>query len=190
MQRRKFLAGLGSLAAGSVAAMGTGAFTSVSAERNVSVRVADDRQSFLKLTQRGGGRRSYSDGVPETVGFDIPGPDESDYGGTDPKGVGADSVYRFGSDAGDIEDGLFAAENQGTQPVEVYSTQTIEGDVPEVTIYDVETGNLLTEGSPSEPLGVGERLLCGLEIDTHGVDVREEEYDLTVTINAVATGSD
>ena len=49
MERRKFVVGLGALASGSAAAMGTGAFNSVSANRGVSVEVADDSSAFLGL---------------------------------------------------------------------------------------------------------------------------------------------
>ncbi len=186
MRRRRFVAALSGLAGTGSLIVGSGAFNVADVERSVAVDVVDDDDAFLRLTQRGTGRRSYEDGDPETVGFDIPGPDEGDYGGTDPEGLGTDSVYRFGSDAAHDEPGLFAVENQGTQPVEVYSTQETTDGVPSVTMYDVETGNLLTESSPSELLEVGESLACGLEIDTHGVSVREDEYDVTLTINAHA----
>jgi len=53
--RRKFIAGLGALATGSAAAVGTGAFTSVSAERSVTIDTADDAYAFLRLNERGGG---------------------------------------------------------------------------------------------------------------------------------------
>ena len=50
MQRRKFVVGLGSLAAGGAAAMGTGAFSKMnSGDRTVAVRVADDANSFIAL---------------------------------------------------------------------------------------------------------------------------------------------
>ncbi|WP_324663588.1 hypothetical protein [Haloarcula sediminis] len=49
MNRRKFLIGAGSLAAGSAAAMGTGAFSIVSASRTLNVNVAGDRQAYLGL---------------------------------------------------------------------------------------------------------------------------------------------
>ncbi len=41
---------MGSLAAGGAAAVGTGAFTSVSAERSVNVQVASDANAFLQLS--------------------------------------------------------------------------------------------------------------------------------------------
>ncbi|MBX0321588.1 hypothetical protein EGH21_00960 [Halomicroarcula sp. F13] len=50
MQRRKFLIGMGSLAAGSAAAIGTGAFESANATRGVSVSLAADANAYLKLT--------------------------------------------------------------------------------------------------------------------------------------------
>ncbi|MFC7165622.1 hypothetical protein [Halospeciosus flavus] len=190
MKRRQLLTGLVALTGGGSLALSSGAFTSVSAERTVSVSVTDDDTALLRLTQRGSGRRSFTDGATETIGFDFPDPDENEYGGTDPEGLGTDSVYRFGGDAAHDETGLFAVENQGTQPVHVYSTQATTAGVPDVTIYDVESGDLLTKESPSPAMDPGHRCLCGLEIDTHGVPVREEEYDVTLTINAVATDSD
>jgi len=47
--RRKFIAGLGALATGSAAAMGTGAFSTVNAERAVSLQVTGDANAYLGL---------------------------------------------------------------------------------------------------------------------------------------------
>jgi hypothetical protein len=49
MRRRKLLAGIGSLAAGGAALMGTGAFTQVSARRGVKVNLAGDTNALLGL---------------------------------------------------------------------------------------------------------------------------------------------
>ena len=192
MNRRKLIVSLGAMAAGTSAAAGTGAFTSVSADRSVNISVADDAYAFLRLNERGGGERSEIDGG--TLEFNIPGDDEGEYPSgspTDPEGLGTDSVYRFGGDAAHDEVGLFAVRNQGTQPVEVYSTQEVTQGVPSVTMYNVNTGDLLTESSPSPQLGVGSGpLVCGLEIDTHNVPIRDEVYDIDLIINAVAVGDD
>ncbi|CQH61771.1 uncharacterized protein HHUB_3541 [Halobacterium hubeiense] len=191
MKRRTLIAGLGTLTVSSIFAVGSGAFTSVSAERTVTVDVADDNRALLKLEEVGSGRRSFKDG--STVAFDIPSPEEDDYGGTDPEGVGTDSVYRFGGDAAHDRTGLFTVANQGTQSVEVYATQQSTEGVPTVVMYDAETGDRLTKSSPSDPLAVGgDPLPCGLEIDTHGVPVKEDdpEYEVTLTITAVATDAD
>ena len=189
MRRRRFITALGGFAGAGSLAVGSGAFNFANVERTISVAVADDRDAFLKLTQRGSGERSDVDGNPDTLEFNIPGDDDGDYpvgNPTDPGGVGTDSVYRFDQDAGGDEEGLFGITNQGTRPVEVYSTQPTTSGVPSVTIFDVTSGDLLTEENPSDPLGVGEQLLCGLEIDTHGVDVQNDEYSVSLVINAVA----
>jgi hypothetical protein len=187
MNRRTLIASLGSLTASSMFAVGSGAFTSVSAERTVTVETASDYEALLGLTERGSGLRSKTDGG--RLIFELPGGSEDEYptgNPTNPSGLGSDSVYRFGQDAGSGPTGLFGVENLGTQPVEVYSTQTETSGVPEVTMYDVESGNLLTKASPSTLLSSGNQLLCGLEVNTHGVPVQETEYDVTLTINAVA----
>ncbi|WP_147439892.1 hypothetical protein [Haloarcula sp. Atlit-7R] len=49
MQRRKFLVGMGSLAAGSAAAMGTGAVDRVTAGRDVSISVVGDASAEVQL---------------------------------------------------------------------------------------------------------------------------------------------
>lgn len=190
MKRRRFITALGGATGIGSLVVGSGAFNFANAERTVSIAVVDDRQAFLKLTQRGSGERSEVDGHPDTLEFSIPGDDDGDYPSgnpTDPEGLGTDSVYRFDQDAAGDETGLFGITNQGTDPVEVYSTQPTTSGVPSVTIFDVESGNLLTESSPSNPLGVGEQLLCGLEIDTHGVSVQSQAYDVSLLINAEAT---
>jgi hypothetical protein len=189
MKRRRFITALGGLTAASGLTVGSGAFNFANVERSVSISVVDDRNAFLKLTQRGSGERSEVDGHPDTIEFSIPGDDEGDYPGgnpTDPDGLGTDSVYRFNQDAAGDETGLFGITNQGAQPVEIHSRQETTQGVPEVTIFDVNSGNLLTEDSPSAPLGIGDQLVCGLEIDTHGVSVQTDAYEVSLQIIAEA----
>lgn len=50
LNRRNVLIGIGTVAVGSGAALGSGAFTQVSAERTMSVDVAGDANAFLALT--------------------------------------------------------------------------------------------------------------------------------------------
>lgn len=50
MQRRKYLTAIGSLAAGGAAVMGTGAFTSMTAQRTTMVNVVGDTSAYLNLT--------------------------------------------------------------------------------------------------------------------------------------------
>jgi hypothetical protein len=53
MKRRKFVVGLGSLAAGGAAAMGTGAFESQEAVRQGRVKVKNDENAAIQLTPIG-----------------------------------------------------------------------------------------------------------------------------------------
>jgi hypothetical protein len=53
MQRRKYLAALGSLAAGGAAMTGTGAFGAVQADRTAEVEVAGDASAYLQITENG-----------------------------------------------------------------------------------------------------------------------------------------
>lgn len=185
MRRRKFILGVGGTL-GSSLVVGSGAFSTVSATRSVTVATAKDDEAYLSLSQQGTGRRSYTDGQADQIAIDIPGPDDDDYGGTDPEGVGPDSVYRFASDAAGDEKGLFAVENSGTTPIKVFGSQDVTAGLPKVKIFDVETGDVLTEQSPLNSLPVGESVYCGLEIDTEGIDPREDEYEISLTINGVA----
>jgi hypothetical protein len=50
MERRKFVVGLGALASGSAAAVGTGAFETASADRTVNVSVAADSSGFVEIS--------------------------------------------------------------------------------------------------------------------------------------------
>lgn len=49
MDRRKFVLSVGALAGGGSLALGTGAFSSVEAERDVGVTVADDASAYLGI---------------------------------------------------------------------------------------------------------------------------------------------
>ena len=109
--RRKFLAGIGALASGSAAAVGTGAFTSVSASRSVAVNVADDSDALLAIRgdKRNGNFTSnaveYVDTNGGQVSIDIT---ETSAGAT---GINDNATTTL--------DDLLAIENQGSQDVYV-----------------------------------------------------------------------
>ena len=92
MERRKFVIGLGSLAAGGAAATGTGAFTAATVPRQADIGVQNDSNAYLQL--RAGGAR----GVGERVGKDGDGElyidFDEDAGGS---GVNDDSRYQLGA---------------------------------------------------------------------------------------------
>ena len=71
MQRRKFVLGMGSLTAGGAAAIGSGAFQTVEAERQVKVELADDVRAYLGIS----GNDNYisDDSNPDSLSVNIGG---------------------------------------------------------------------------------------------------------------------
>ena len=125
--RRKFIAGLGALATGSAAAMGTGAFTSVSAQRAVDVNVATDSNAYLSLNPTGD--RATSEGGNNQLKLDLDGSNNGSQGlNPDARtaftdmfeirnqgdndvliavGLSQDNIYEDGSSQGNAEPHLF-----------------------------------------------------------------------------------
>lgn len=170
MQRRKLLLGVGT-AAGVAGAVGSGAFTSVSARRDVAVQVADDSDALLSL-QPGTGPNAeafttVSDGL---VGLDF---SETDAGGS---GLGTDSTYQF--------DGLLSVRNRGTQRVYVYVR--VSGGVSNDELYfypgSDTTVQLRDRANEVVELAPGESQTVGVFVDTSVL-----ERDVTTEATFVAT---
>lgn len=184
MKRRTLIASFGGLTAGSVFAVGSGAFTSVRTERSVTVETANDNDARLRFKQLGDGKRSVEDGTPERVEFSFPGLEERlDNPGL---GLGPNSVYEFDRDAGESDDtdpveGLMRIENQGTQPVEVYSKHATGSEL-EIELYDVTDSNETALRDDPVTLAVGEYVDVGFRIRTF--DTESETFDETLTIIA------
>jgi hypothetical protein len=157
-KRRKFLLGMGSLAAGGAAALGTGAFSSVEADRTLTAETAPDADAYLGMAAPGeleNDEFATVEGYPEgelELRFD-------GSGGTEGSGLNTDAVSQF--------DEVFRITNQGTQPVDVWvddSGMTFDG---RVTFYADEDPAASIEGSENGVrLGVGSSLDVGLEFDT------------------------
>jgi hypothetical protein len=153
MKRRKVLAGLGSLAAGGAAAMGTGAFTSVSANRGVAVNVADDSDALLAFTTAGAGPNSqYAETDGKTLSIDITGENDDIAGGGSGINQNATTIIRD----------IFDIRNQGTQAVFVWQeTNESEDGIPFGLFADnpahAEPGTNPPQSGPTEPTtGLGE----------------------------------
>lgn len=108
MNRRKFLTTLGVAAAGTSAAVGTGAFTSVSADRSVNVQVANDSNAFLGLVPGDTGLVTEAGG---TLQINLDGT------GTSASGVNFNAITQVGSHDDPENDHAFKIVNQGTQSV-------------------------------------------------------------------------
>ena len=172
MDRRNLLRVVGSTAVAAGVTVGTGAFTSVTTDRSVSVAVAADANAALRL-----------DDVPEspndafvtqtdgTFGIDV---SASGNGGT---GVNTDAVTLFQD--------LFLIENQGTQPVDVTVTP--------LTLFEVSGGDVTIivtvvpqNGFPTVTLapGASERYDAIVAATDHAT--ANTTLDRTITVDAEA----
>jgi hypothetical protein len=173
MQRRKFVVGLGSLAAGGAATMGTGAFNFANIERGVNVDVVEDSSAFLALKDTS----AYADGSGDQLALNF-----NENANVIGEGINKDSDYSF--------TGVFAIRNQGSQSVGVWITDNDSDDV--VEWYGTGSNNnpdftTSIEGSGNPyAIGPGESVYVNVVIllqDDAG------SADLPDTINVVADAS-
>jgi len=163
MKRRTLLVGLGA-AAGTGAVLGSGAFSTASAERQVSITVADDANSFLSLVP-GEENGSFADDSGDALAIDISDGDT---------GVGVDTAYTF--------DKIVQIGNNGQDAKFVWTSigSAAFGD-DQLYLYTEDDETSLSDANAVE-LGVGESLSAGLYIDTTGLEA--DEYAPTLTIEA------
>ncbi|WP_080510640.1 DUF1102 domain-containing protein [Halorubrum kocurii] len=172
MQRRKMLAGLGSLAAGGAAAMGTGAFNFANIERGMNVNVTDDSSAFLALNDTS----AYADGSGDKLALTF----DSDATVTG-DGINKDSDYSF--------TGVFSIRNQGNQPVKVWIVDDDGNDA--VEWYGTDTNNksdfstLMEDPGNTYQLDIGERVFVNVVIFLKD----NSAGDLPTTIEVVADES-
>jgi len=184
MKRRTLLTVLSGVTASVGLSVGTGAFTSVSADRRLEVQTAGDNNALLKLKQLGDGKRSIESGSPEEVEFSFPGLQERL---DNPHlGLGVDSVYEFDRDTKQSaesvpNEGLLRIENYGNQSVEVYSKHETDSEL-EIELYDVADPDETALRDDSPKLGVGDSIDVGFRIRTFGADIGT--FDETLTIMA------
>ena len=183
MKRRSLLATIG-LVAGGGAVFGTGAFSSVEAERTVSVEVASDSQAYLALDDREEGPNSgFANIAYGTIQFDIddvfPPEDYEDKG----QGPGSKSVYTF--------DNVFGVENQGTNDVyfevEFEDIDTLDG----IGFYAGDDDETLLDGEDNvAKIPVGAEADMGIFLDTSEEGVERSEDREIDNITAVITAAE
>ena len=184
MKRRSLLAAIG-LAAGGSAVLGTSAFSSVEAERTVSVEVASDSQAYLALDDRETGPNSgFANIAQGTIQFDIddvlPLEDYEDEG----QGPGSKSVYTF--------DNVFGVENQGTNDVlfEVEFEEESEY-IDGIGFYAGDDDETLLDGEDNvAEIPVGEEADMGIFLDTSEEGVERGEDREIDNITAVITAAE
>lgn len=116
MQRRKFITGLGALVTGSAAAMGTGAFTSVQADRSLSIQTAGDANAFLSITRAKNSNGVVYPNAKEYVEKDSDGVVSLDFTASDDTSGSASGANL---NAKTIFDNLLDITNNGTQEVKL-----------------------------------------------------------------------
>ena len=135
---------MASLAAGGAATMGTGALSSVEAERNIRGRVVGDERAYLEINGFDTTENSYAietsdnemlldfDQDPDYTVFDSddntkdpdPTDPDTDLGNDEAEGLNPDAISRF--------DDVFRIQNDGTEKLDVYITDNLD----RVTFYE------------------------------------------------------
>ena len=195
MERRKFLIGVGGTAIGGSALVGSGAFSRVESQRDVTIQVAEDPDAYLGITPLDG-----VDGRDRT-------PNGANYTGLDEKGHAylhiGDSTndgYGVNSDSHTYFDGLFKICNQGKERADFKLDGTeLEAldnvDVWFYTSYDPEANTgpgdgddhwqdklqIVDDGdgveSASVSMGVGNCTYVGLKVKTKSVDATDSSLN-------------
>jgi len=188
------MVGLGSLAAGGAAAMGTGAFTSQTASRNLTVSAVEDPSAYVGLKKLNTpNSQAYASLSGRELVIDV---SDNSNGG---EGINVDGHTRL--------DDLFGVDNQGTQTAFVFIRLIGNGAKTNTYLYDSDNqGKALSSdtGKPgayadqgeSDPLAPdpsniahsarelhpGERLKVGLDVE----EVDNDIFGQAETIQVVA----
>jgi hypothetical protein len=199
MQRRKFIAGVGSLAAAGAVGIGTGAFTTSSAGRSVTVDVVNDESATIGL---------FAGDDPD-IWINDDGELTLDLTGDDGEGVNINSVYTWGDHDTPADDYAFKITNNDESTYnDVTLTYEVEDDswidnstswdnesFIRFTVYgfgystDIKTpNNQLSTPNPNSrsvmgphnwlQFAPGDEWYVVVDVDTTGVDATTED-DLT-----------
>jgi hypothetical protein len=172
MNRRQVLAAIGALGGGSAVVTGTGAFTSVEANRDLSVQVADDSSALLRMAAAGEGNDEYITTNGGELGIDLTSDNPTNEGGA---GVNADATTVIAD--------LFEIQNQGTQEIDV--------EVTPLSFVDSSNTNSLIvlvvpqTSFPTVTLGVGGTETYSLVVGTFPGG-SNFEIDNNITVSAEA----
>ncbi|MBX0322293.1 DUF1102 domain-containing protein [Halomicroarcula sp. F13] len=172
--------GLGGLAASSAAAVGTGAFTSASADRELSVTVTDEASAYLALEPADDENANLAATTSDANGNQL----QIDVNGQFPEaasgdGVNRSSVYEF--------DDMFRVANQGTQEVNVWFDEPSYGGPVDVEFYAFGQSSIALDGTDGQvAVAVGEEVKIGLKIDTGDASTADAFEDST-TVHAQAS---
>lgn len=161
-KRRNFIAGLGVLATGSAAAVGSGAFTSVEADRDVTVEVVNDSSGYLSL-------------IPDPEGTH-----GNQYVKENSSGGFTLTIDSLNAEGRVVIKDLFEVANSGTQEVEVTldsrDSPNTDGGQDRVTFTpDLESG---------VTIGKGNSEVVDVTLDTADGNYFSRTFTITITAEA------
>lgn len=191
MNRRKFVLGLGALAGGGAAAMGTGAFSNVEAQRDISVTVSDDANAYLGIQPTDGPNGNYVDTTSnDALAIDLTASNNNVGSGiAGGEGLNANALTEIAD--------VFEIRNQGTQKVEVTANPLtyLEIDsgilavllVPQnapayFNIFFNPDGFTIKELDPGESIRFG---LMGLPLPESAIDSASISDELEISAEAM-----
>jgi hypothetical protein len=189
MKRRSVVLGLGAALTGAGGLFGTGAFTSVDADRTATVGVAGDNSGFLRLFPSPDPvNGSFASTGPDTTGNQLALDfDDEIHQTTNPHGgigVGMDSLYVF--------DDVFRVENQGAQEVYVDITPLVDVDLQDAgndgTQGDVTIEFIATDSGGSRHVIDGTAAELTVPVGTIravGVRIRTDDESTYGNVNTV-----
>jgi len=185
MQRRKFIAAMGSLTAAGAAGLGTGAFTSVEADRDVEIATTGDASAFLQIEAEDGPNADeyVVTEDDDTIALDFTNTNETPNSGGD----------GLNEDAYTIIDNLLKFTNQGTQEIMVgvvddpgspgsFYAENSQGDSSDNSSFDVDDWP-----EDNTTIGVGESIT---NVGYHINNPEDfEDSSFTVTFKAERSGN-
>jgi len=193
MQRRKFLLGMGSAAAGGSALIGSGAFSRVESQRDVSIQVATDPNAYLGLKPLDTPNSMNYVALDDLGHLQI---DISDGGLRDGHEAHDDHGLGVNSDSFTYFDGMFDICNQGKEDACIayeLPDSVVENEVDEQTVtfyYDERhsdgevTNRRMVEAGEEIPLALGECAEIGVRTVTKGISADQTpliDGDVVVT---------
>jgi len=163
MNRRNVLIGLGAVAAGGGAALGTGAFSQVDADRTVSIATAGDSGALLSLSLD---TASYS-GLSDNSG--------SNSGTNNEETIQID-LEKINDDATTTFDDALTIENNGSNPVDI---STDDSNLSGITFSLPSDPTSVPANDPSDT----DQTTATIEVDTT-MSVSGGDVTITATDNS------
>lgn len=187
LSRRNVLVGLGALIAGGGAVLGTGAFTTVEAERTVNVQTAGDASAFLAFS-------SLNDDVVDDSGdlieINLDGSSSNSASGINQNARSRfEELVQVTNNGADTVDTLtFSFEVTGT------SSDSDHEDALSITYGDenlADGDNILSGDYADTDLTTGDSVAFGMEVDLldSGISDISDDAEIALTITAESDSS-